>query len=159
MRRPKEMKHFVDDDVLKQVSGLLDQLGIQANVAGPVAAAAPLRLHAGNGSPVRCTGARLRLQLRLLAANPAQPGHRVGARHLQPSAGRRNQPDVPGNQPDVPGWRMRRQVVAAGLQLLRHVLRGQAGAENSTDCHGISGGKFLQVVENMGGDRKVAVQG
>ena len=39
----------------------------------------------------------------LLAANPAQPGHRVGARHLQPSASRRD-------QCDVPGWRMHRQV-------------------------------------------------
>ena len=45
----------------------------------------------------------LRLQFRLLAANPLQPGHRIGARNLQPSARRRDQRDVPRR-------RMHRQV-------------------------------------------------
>jgi hypothetical protein len=46
VRRFDEMKHFVDDDVLKQIAGLLHQLGIQPDVSGAMVAAAPSGFHA-----------------------------------------------------------------------------------------------------------------
>lgn len=40
------MGHFVDDDVFEEVLGVLDQFGVEADVAGAVVAAAPFGFHA-----------------------------------------------------------------------------------------------------------------
>lgn len=60
MGRLQEMSHFVDDDVFQEILGLFDELGVQADVSGPVIAASPLGLH-----PLQEVAGDLDLQPRL----------------------------------------------------------------------------------------------
>ena len=45
VRRLEQVRHFVDDDVFEEVLGLLHKLRVEADVAGAMVAASPLRLH------------------------------------------------------------------------------------------------------------------
>lgn len=45
MSRLQQVRHLMDDDVLKKILGLLHEFRIQPDVSRPVIAAAPLGLH------------------------------------------------------------------------------------------------------------------